>query len=332
MNSIKMKAVVCTKYGGSEVLQLIEVDKPNPKDNEVLIRIYATTVTSGDYHIRKGDPFIVRLIFGFTKPRNNILGGNLAGEIEEVGKDVKLFKKGDKVFGSTGMSFGSYAEYTTLKENAVLTIKPSNMNFKEAATIPFGGLTVLYFLKRANIKSGEKILIYGASGAVGTAAVQLGKYFGAEVTGVCSTSNLRLVKSLGADNVIDYTKVNFTEYDQTYDIVYETVGKTSISDGKKLLKKDGVYIGGSSGLLKGYAQLLWTKISSSKKIIAGVASEKTENLVFLKKLIEEGKFKAVIDRKYPLEEIAEAHRYVEKGHKKGNVVITVEHNNKKKKK
>jgi len=320
-----MKAIICTKYGLPEVLQLKEVEKPIPKDNEVLIKIHATTVTSGDYRIRKADPFLIRLIFGFSKPRNGILGGNLAGEIEEVGKDVKLFKKGDKVFGSTGMSFGSYAEYTTLKENAVLSLMPKGMSFDESAAIPFGALTALHFLKKANVKKGQKVLVYGASGAVGTAAVQLAKYYGAEVTGVSSGANLKLVKSLGADKVIDYTKENFSDIKERYDIVYETVGKTSISSGKKLLNKNGIYIGGSSGLFKGFAQVLWTGITSSKKVISGVASEKAENMIFLKDLIEKGKFKAVIDKKYPLEEIVEAHRYVEKGHKKGNVVITVGH-------
>ena len=318
-----MKAIVATKYGGPEVLQIKEVEKPTHKENEVLIRIYATTVTSGDTRIRKADPFLVRLIFGLMKPRN-ILGGNYAGEIEKVGKDVKLFKKDDKVFGSTGMSFGSYAEYKCMPEDGVFTIKPSKLNYEEAATIPFGGLTAIYFLKKANIQSGQKILIYGASGSVGTAAVQLAKYFGAEVTGVCSTANLEMVKSLGADKVIDYTQEDFTKSGETYDIMYETVGKTSISKGKKLLKKNGIYIGGSSGLLIGFAQLLWTSISSRKKVIVGVAAERKEDLIFIKELIEKGKFKAVIDKQYPLEKIVEAHRYVDKGHKKGNVAITVE--------
>jgi len=321
-----MKAIVFTKYGSPNVLQLKAVEKPTPKDNEVLIRIYATTVTSGDCHIRKADPFLVRLIFGFFGPRNSILGGSLSGEIEEIGKDVTLFKKGDKVFGSTGMSFGSYAEYKCLPENSVIAKIPSNINYDKAAAIPFGGLTALSFLKKANIKNGQKILIYGASGAVGTAAVQLAKNFGAEVTGVCSTTNLKLVKSLGADKVIDYTKEDFTKSKQTYDIVYETVGKTSISSGKKALRPNGTYIGGSSGLFFGFAQILWTSLTSSKKLISGVASESTENIDFLKKLIEKGKFRAVIDRHYPLEKIPEAHSYVEKGHKIGNVVITVEHN------
>ena len=320
-----MKAIVATKYGPPNVLTLKDVEKPIPKDNEVLIRIFATVVTSRDYRIRKADPFIVRLIFGLLRPRNKILGGNLAGEVEEVGKNVKLFKKGDPVFGSTGMSFGSYAEFKCLPENAVITLKPTNMKYGDAAAIIFGGLTASYFLKEAKIKSGQKILIYGASGAVGTSAVQIAKYFGAEVTGVCSTSNLRFVKSLGADKVIDYTKEDFAESQQKYDIVYETVGKTSISKGKKLLIKNGIYIGDSSGLMKDYAQLLWTLLTSSKRIITGVASEKVENLIFLKKLAEAGKLKPVIDRSYSLKQIPEAHSYVEKGHKKGNVVITLEH-------
>jgi len=318
-----MKAIVCTKYGSPDFLQLKEVEKATPKANEVLIRIHATTVTSGDYRIRKADPFIIRLIFGFFRPRNSILGGNLAGVIEKIGKDVKLFKKGDKVFGSTGMSFGSYAQYKCLPENSVIAKIPSNLKYDEAAAITFGGLTALSFLNQANIKNGQKILIYGASGAVGTAAVQLAKNFGAEVTGVCSTTNLELVKSLGADKVIDYTKEDFTKSNETYDIVYETVGKTSISSGKKVLRPNGTYIGGSLGIIYGLAQTLWTSLTSSKKVISGVANESAKNMKFLKKLIENGKFRAVIDRHYPLEKIPEAHSYVEKGHKKGNVVINI---------
>ncbi|MFT7557908.1 MAG: NADPH:quinone reductase-like Zn-dependent oxidoreductase [Planctomycetota bacterium] len=319
-----MKAIICTRYGSPDVLELREVKKPIPKDGEVLIRIRSTTATSGDSRIRQASPFLIRFIFGFTKPRNDILGGTLAGIVESVGKNVTQFKSGDEVFGSTGMSFGSYAQYICMAETEVLSIRPSNINYHEAAAVIFGGLTALYFLKKAGIKSGQKVLVYGASGAVGTAAVQLAKYFGAEVTGVCAEESIDLVTLLGASKVINYRKEDFSETEQRYDIVYETVGKTSISKGKKILKKDGTYIGGASGLLKGYAQLLWTSLTSSKKIVTGVAGEGKENLLHLRNIIEKGGFGAVIDRTYSLEQIVQAHRYVDTGHKKGSVVIALE--------
>jgi len=325
-----MKAIVATKYGPPDVLRLKDVEKPVPKDNEVLVKIHATTVNATDPMSRAGKPFLARLVPpSLTKPKYPILGGELAGEIEAVGKGVTLYKEGDQVYGCPGISSGAYAEYKCLPEDGVLAIKPTNMTYEEAAAIPGGALTSLIFLRdKGNIQSGQKVLVNGASGSVGTAAVQLAKYFGAEVTGVCSTANLELVKSLGADKVIDYTKEDLVQSGEAYDIIFDTVGKTSFSHCKGALKQNGIYLETFPGLVI-LLQMLWTSKIGSKKAIFTASSFNYSNkdLTFIKKLIEAGAIKSVIDRTYPLEQMAEAHRYVEKGHKKGNVVITVEHNN-----
>ncbi|MGB0385553.1 MAG: NAD(P)-dependent alcohol dehydrogenase [Ardenticatenaceae bacterium] len=326
-----MKAVIYTKYGAPDVLEVKEVEKPTPKENEVLVKIHATTVTAVDSTFRKGDNFSARLFTGLMRPKIPTLGGNFAGEIEAVGKDVTLFKAGDHVYGVTA-EFGTHAEYVCLPESGALAIKPANMTAGEAISVGGGVLTALPFLRdEAKIQRGQKILINGASGSIGTAAVQLAKYFGAEVTGVCSTTNVDLVTSLGTDKVIDYTEEDFTQRGETYDIIFDTVAKSSFSRCKGSLKPHGIYLT-TAVTLAILPQMLWTsKFGSKKAIIAftglRAASEKAKDLRFTGELIEAGKIKAVIDRRYPLEQIASAHAHVDTGHKKGNVVITVAHNN-----
>ena len=324
-----MKAIVCTKYGSPDVLQLKEVEKPTPKDNEVLIKIHATTVTAGDCELR-GLKFsfllrlLMRLGFGFRRPRKKILGQEIAGEIESVGKDIKLFSEGDQIFASTGFKFGAYAEYICLPSTYVMAKKPINMTYEEAATVITGGINALYFLKKGNIQSGQKVLIRGASGSIGTFAIQLAKYYGAEVTGVGNPKSLEMMKSLGADKVIDYTKEDFTKSGETYDVIFDVIGKSSFSDSIRSLKENGIFLLANAG--GGKVRKLLT---SGQKVITGRnLIYKTEDLIFLRELTEAGKLKSAIDRRYPLEQIPEAHRYVEKGQKTGNVVITVEHNNK----
>ena len=320
-----MKAIVYEEYGPPEVLKLKEVAKPAPKDNEILVKVFATTVTSGDWRMRKASPFAARLFNGLTRPKKiTILGSELAGQVEEVGKDVRLFKSGDPVFALTGLAMGAHAEYRCFSEDGVVALKPCNLTYEEAAAVPFGATTALFFLRKGNIQSGMKVLVYGASGAVGTAAVQIAKALGAEVIGVCGTANLDLVRSLGADDVIDYTREDFTKGGGTYDVIFDTVGKTSFSQCKRSLEMGGFYLAGATGLIKGSLQKLVTSKVGSKRVIAGIAKVKPKDLVYLRELIEAGKFRPVIDRRYPLKQVAEAHRYVENGHKKGNVVIRID--------
>jgi NADPH:quinone reductase-like Zn-dependent oxidoreductase len=317
-----MNAIVYNKYGPPEVLQLKEVANPFPKDNGLFIKIKATAANSGDCRLRGANPFAVRFFFGLLKPKINILGSVLSGEIETIGKDVKLFKAGDEVFGCTDMRFGAYAEYICLPEGGALALKPNYLTHTEAAVIPFGGNTAWHFIKKAAIKPGQNVIVVGASGAVGSAAIQLTKFLGATVTGVCSTANMDLVKSLGADKVIDYTKEDFTQNGEIYDVIIDTVKTISVLRSLKSLKKKGIMIL-SAAMMPEMLYGLWISMTSDRKVLTGVASTTVENINFLKELMEAGKLKPVIDKTYPLVQMADAHAYVEKGHKKGNVAITV---------
>ena len=337
-----MKAIVYTEYGPPDVLQLKDVEKPRPKENEVLVKIYATSVNYGDILARKfkditpGNfnmplPFwlISKFVFGLSHPKINILGNEFAGEIADVGTDVKQFIVGDQVFGYLGQGMGAYAEYLCIPEDGVLTTKPANMSYEEAAVVPMGSIMALYLLReKGNIKSGDKVLVNGASGSIGSAAVQLAKHhFGAEVTGVCGTPRLEMVKSLGADKVIDYTKEDYTQNGETYDLIFDVLGKSPFSRSTSSLTQNGRHLY-ASFKMKQILQMLWTSIVGSKKVICGIAPGSVEDLNTVKELIEAGKLKAAIDKHFPLEQTAEAHRYVESGNKKGQIAIIVDHNNK----
>ena len=318
-----MKAIVHTRYGSPDVLELREVQRPEPRGDEVLIRVHATSVTSADCFMRRAETPMGRLLLGLRRPRREILGTELAGEVEAAGQDVKRFKKGDKVYGFTGFGLGAYAEYCCMSEKGSLVLKPATTSYAEAASVIDGASTALFFLRdKGNIQRGEKVLILGASGSIGAAAVQFAGYFGADVTGVCSKANAGLVESLGADRVIDYVEQDFTRNGETYDIIFDAVGKESFSHCKGSLKENGRYLR-TVGTPIHYLQMIWTSLVGGRKILCGMSIDKTDALVFIKDLMEAGSLKPVIDRCYPLGQIAEAHRYVEKGHKKGNVVICV---------
>ncbi|MCX6556634.1 MAG: NAD(P)-dependent alcohol dehydrogenase [Candidatus Aminicenantes bacterium] len=331
-----MKAIICTKYGPPEVLQLREVGKPVPKDNELLIRIYATSVNFGDLlarNFREISPrkfnmplllwIFAKIFFGINKPRTTILGSEFAGKIESVGENVKRFKAGDQVFGYRGQSMGAYAEYLCMPENGVVALKPANMTYEEAAIVSYGAIMALFLLRKQNIRPGQKVLVNGASGGIGAAAVQLAKYYGAEVTGVCGTPRLDYVKSLGADKVIDYNLEDFTKSGETYDLIFDILGKSSFSRCKNSLSKKGRYLR-ASFKTRELVQMLWTSMKGGKRVICALAPGRRDDLLSVQELIEAGKIKTVIDKRFPLAQAAEAHRYVEQGQKKGNVVITLE--------
>jgi len=319
-----MRAIVNTKYGPPDVVKLMEVDKPVPKDNEVLIKVHATTVNRTDCGFRSGVYFISRFYSGLFRPKFKTLGNEFAGVIEAIGKNVTSFRIGDKVFGFSDINFGAHAEYMTIAENEAITTMPGNLTFEEAAPITEGGHYALCDIRAANVKSGQNVLIYGASGAIGSAAVQLTKYFGAKVTAVCNTKNVELLKSLGADQVIDYTTQDFTKTGQLFDFVFDSVGKSSFGQCKPLLNKKGIYISTELGKKSENIFLaLFTPLLSGKKVLFPIPTISKEDVIFLKELVESGQYKPVIDRKYSLEQIVEAYKYVETGQKTGNVVITL---------
>ncbi len=324
-----MKAVVYTSYGAPDVLQIKNVPKPVPKSDEILIKVKATTATTGDAVVRSSKfPAAfwlpARLMFGLFSPRKSILGTGFSGVVESVGESVTLYEAGDELFGSSGMDFGTYAQYLCVNKKAVMIHKSHQLSHAEAAPLCFGGLTALHFLKKAQIKTNQKVLVFGASGSVGSYAVQLAKYFGAEVTGVCSGQNLELVYSLGADHVIDYTKEDFTKNLNHYDVIFDTTGKSQFSPSVKALKEEGYYLLANAGFSQ-IMSSLWTGLTTSKTLVpGGIATETTEDLIYLEELIQTGKIRSIIDSTYPLEEMAQAHEYVDQGHKKGNVVISVD--------
>ena len=330
-----MKAIIYTEYGSPEVLHLAEVSKPAPKDNDVLIRIRATPVNFGDLtarHFKSITPrqftmplllwLPVRLAFGWRKPKQHVLGSEFAGVVEAIGTRVTRFKPGDAVFGYRGQNMGAYAEYVCLPETGRLAIKPANMTFEEAAAVPYGALTALSLLRKVNIQPGQKVLVNGASGGIGSAAVQLAKHFGAAVTGVCGTPRVGYVKALGADKVIDYNKEDFTGSGETYDVIFDILGKTSFGHGRKALTPNGVYLFASFKMTQ-LAQMLRTKIAGGQRVICALSNEKAADLTFIKDLIEAGQYHAIIDRCYPMEQAAAAHRYAESGSQRGSVVITI---------
>lgn len=330
-----MKAAVYTRYGPPAVLQFTEVAKPVPKDNEILIRVRAAAVNYGDitarnfknispreFHMPMLLWFPAKLAFGLRKPKKTILGSEFAGDIEGVGKDVRKFKPGDQVYAYRGMSMGANAEYLCMPADGTVAIKPANMSYAEAAAVPYGGITALSLLRKANIQRGQKVLINGASGGIGSMALQLARHYGAEVTAVCSGPRVAFVEALGADKVIDYTKEDFTRNGEQYDLIFDVLGKSSFARCKGSLTHNGRYLR-ASFKMKHLLQMAWTSITSSKKVVCALASEKPEDLVLLRQLAEAGAIKTVIDRCFPLEQVAEAHNYVEQGHKKGSVIITL---------
>jgi NADPH:quinone reductase-like Zn-dependent oxidoreductase len=326
-----MKAAVFARYGPPDVLEIMDVEKPAPRDNDVLVRVHATTVAAADWRLRKADPWIGRFVSGLWSPKKKfrIPGMEFAGKVESVGKAVTRFAAGDEVFGLPGFKFGAHAEYVSVPEDGMLAKKPANMSFEEAAAVLFGAVSALHFLRKAKIQAGQKVLIYGASGSVGVFAVQLAKHFGAHVTGVCSTANLDLVTSLGADHVVDYTREDFSKPGRVYDVVFDTVGKSGWSRTLKALKRGGFYVrvGGSgrlTSILGNVLRGIWVSFTGAAKAVSGIARGAAGDLSFLKGLIEAGTLRTVIDRRYSLDDVAEAHRYVEAGHKKGHVVILLE--------